>query len=369
MNVMSTPRSVDLDITGRCNLRCVYCYHFSGPGEVTEDLPKAEWLSFFEELRHCAVMSVTLSGGEPFLRKDLKELIAGIVENRMRFSILSNGTLITDDIAEFLFFTDRCDGVQVSVDGSEPEIHDRLRGSGNFSRAIAGIRCLQQHHLPVQVRVTINRHNITDLESIAALLLEDLGLSTFSTNAASYMGLCRQNHQHVGLTSEDRALAMKILMGLNKKYADRISANAGPLAEIKMWTEMELARAEKRAPFPAGGYLTACGCVQEKIAVRADGFIVPCTMLSHIELGRINRDDFKDIWQNHPEMKKMRQRASIPLGDFAFCRQCGYIPYCTGNCPGLAYTITGDVHHPSPDACLRSFFEAGGSLPGKSIYE
>ncbi len=85
-----------------CNLRCKYCSHFSGAGDVGRDLPAEEWLRFFEELNRCAVLNVTLQGGEPFCREDLEELIEGIVRNRMRFNILSNGTLITDEIAAFL---------------------------------------------------------------------------------------------------------------------------------------------------------------------------------------------------------------------------------------------------------------------------
>lgn len=363
MKIMRTPRSVDLDITNRCNLRCRYCYHFSGPGDVDQDLPKAEWLRFFQELNRCAVMNVTLAGGEPFFRDDLKELIAGIVDNRMRFSILSNGILLTDEMAAFLSSTGRCDGVQVSIDGSKPETHDACRGKGNFNRAIAGIRCLQKHHLPVQVRVTIHRHNVPDLEAIAMLLLDEIGLSGFSTNAASYMGLCRQNVEQVGLSVEDRTLAMETLLKLNRKYDNCISAQAGPLADAVRWTEMELARQKGKKRISTGGFLTACGCGMNKIAVRADGAIVPCTMLSHMEIGQINKDDLKDIWQNHPEMKKIRQRRNIPLNDYEFCKGCEYINYCTGNCPGLAYTITGKVNHPSPDACLRQFFEDGGKLP------
>jgi SynChlorMet cassette radical SAM/SPASM protein ScmE len=285
----------------------------------------------------------------------------------MRFSILSNGTLIKDEMAAFLFSTGRCDSVQVSIDGSKPEIHDTCRGKGNFNRAIEGIKCLQRHHIPVLVRVTIHRHNVSDLESIAELVLEELGLPGFSTNSASYMGLCKQNMEQVGLAAEDRMLAMRTLLKLNRKYDNRISAQAGPLAEARRWTEMELARQKGAKSIPLGGYLTACGCVMDKIAVRADGTIVPCTMLSHIELGRINRDDFKQIWQNHPEMNRIRERRVIPLSDFEFCSECGHISYCTGNCPGLAYTITGEVNHPSPDACFKRFLEEGGRLPAAGI--
>ncbi len=363
LRIMNTPRTVDIDITNQCNLRCRYCYHFSGPGDVAKDLPKEEWFRFFEELKRCAVMEVVLAGGEPFIHDDLKELIESIVENKMRFTILSNGTLINDEIAEFLFSTGRCNGVQVSIDGSKPEIHDVLRGEGSFKDAIEGIRCLQKHKVSSMVRVTIHKHNVQDLDKIAALLLDDLGLSGFSTNAASYMGLCKLNVEQISMSVEDRMLAMETLLKLNIKYDNRIAANAGPLAEATKWPKMEQARLNGESSIPMGGSLTACGCVMEKIAVRADGTVVPCTMLSHIELGQINRDDFKDIWLNHPRMQSMRGRSDIDLGGFEFCKGCKYINYCTGNCPGLAYTITGKVDHPSPDACLKRFLEAGGQLP------
>ena len=192
MKLMKTPRSLDLAITNHCNLRCIYCSHFTGAGDVGQDLPKEEWLQFFEELNRCAVMNVTLQGGEPFCRNDLQELIEGIVENRMRFDILSNGTLITDEMAAFLAATGRCDGVQVSIDGSVPTTHDACRGEGNFLKAMQGIKSLQNHNVPVSVRVTIHRENVWDLENVSKLLLEEVGLSSFSTNAASYMGLCLQ---------------------------------------------------------------------------------------------------------------------------------------------------------------------------------
>jgi SynChlorMet cassette radical SAM/SPASM protein ScmE len=156
---------------------------------------------------------------------------------------------------------------------------------------------------------------------------------------------------------------MDTLIKLNKRYDDRITAQAGPLAEAARWTEMEQARGNGQKSIALGGSLTACGCIMDKIAVRADGVIVPCIMLSHIELGRINTDDLKQTWQHNPEMQKIRDRRRIPLSDFEFCQGCEYTKYCTGNCPGLAYTITGEVNHPSPDACLKQFLEDGGRLP------
>ena len=368
LRIMRTPETIDIDITERCNLRCQYCYFFTSAAEV-KDLPKEAWLTFFEELNRNAVKSVTLAGGEPFIREDLQDILAGVVRNRMRFSLLSNGTLIGDDMAAYLASTRRCDYVQVSIDGSIPITHESFRGKGTFAKAVEGIRTLQRHGVPVAVRVTIHRRNVHDLENIARLLLEDIGLPSFSTNSAGYLGLCQKNTDQVQLTTEDRNVAMASLLKLIRKYGNRISAAAGPLAEAQMWREMEQARAQGLASIPGRGFLVGCGCPLTKLAVRADGVIVPCNMLSHIELGRINRDDLGEIWRNHPALWKIRNRRQIPLSRFEFCAGCAYQNFCTGNCPALAYTLLGEVDHPSPDACLRRFLEEGGRLPEEEVRE
>lgn len=364
--VMKSPRSVDVEITSSCNLRCHYCSHFSGPGDVGKDLPLAAWLRFFEELGRCAVMNLTLSGGEPFYRPDLREIIQGIVANRMRFSILTNGTLIDRETAAFLESTGRCNLVQVSIDGAIDITHDAFRGEGNFAKAIDGIKALRQLNVPTTVRVTIHRKNVHELEAIARLLLEDIGLPSFSTNAASHLGLCRKNAAQTQLTVAERSLAMETLMRLTDRYGDRIGATAGPLADGRTWLEMMEACREGRQRMEGRGFLTACNGPQQTLAVRADGMIIPCLQLGHLALGRINHDDLLAVWQNHPDLRKLRQRSSISLTSFTLCRSCAYRDYCTGNCPALAYAITGQVDHPSPDACLRLFLERGGRLPERS---
>jgi SynChlorMet cassette radical SAM/SPASM protein ScmE len=360
--VMRAPRSLDIEITARCNLRCRYCYFFNNPAIEYRDLPTDEWLKFFDELGALGVMKVALAGGEPFIREDLPVLLEGIVRNRMRFSFLSNGVLIGEKIAAFIASTGRCEYVQVSVDGSCAEVHDSCRGQGSFDGAIRGIRTLQRHRISVAVRVTIHRNNVHDLENIAHFLLDELGLPNFSINSAGYLGTCCVNADDVLLNIEERKEAMTTLLRLTVKYNGRISANAGPLTDGRMWRRMEEARAQGKPAFDNGGRLTACGCPSNKISVRSDGTIVPCNMLDHVELGRINHDSLAEIWQNSPALNQLRNRHTIPLTGFEFCAGCSYIPYCTGNCPGLAYALTGTVDHPSPDGCLRRFLKEGGTI-------
>jgi SynChlorMet cassette radical SAM/SPASM protein ScmE len=361
--VISTPRKLELEFTSRCNLRCRYCYFFSNPAVEYHDLPTAEWLTFFGELGRLGVMDLTLSGGEAIIRPDIRELIQGVVRNRMRFNLLSNGALWDDDLAAFVAGTRRCSHVQISLDGSHPETHDVFRGRGAWEGAVRGIRILQRHDIHVAVRVTIHRHNVDDLEDTARFLLEELGLPRFSTNSAGYLGSCLLHADEVMLDTAKRQQAMETLLRLAERYPGRISAAAGPLAEGRSWPKMERQRRENAPATQRGGRLTACGCTNSKLAVRSDGVIVPCNMLAHMALGRINRDNLQEIWLNHPLLLQMRQRVHIPLSQFELCQGCAYQPYCSGNCPGLAYTHTRQVDAPSPDACLRLFLQDGGRLP------
>jgi SynChlorMet cassette radical SAM/SPASM protein ScmE len=280
----------------------------------------------------------------------------------MRFQILSNGALLDDELAGFLAGTGRCNFVQISLDGSTPEVHDSCRGRGSFYAAVRGIRTLQRKGVQAVVRVTIHRHNVHDLENIARFLLEDLGLPAFGTNSAGYLGSCRLAADDLLLTTAEQQSAMDTLVRLQTAYPGRILARAGPLADGILWRTMENARRQKAPAFAFGGRLTGCGCTNQKLTVRADGMIVPCSLLAHLELGRINRDSLQDVWLNHPVLNDLRGRASIPLERFEECAGCGYQPYCTGNCPALAYAHTGEINRPNPDACLRRFLADGGTL-------
>jgi len=152
-------------------------------------------------------------------------------------------------------------------------------------------------------------------------------------------------------------------MELNIKYKGRIGAQAGPLASGKHWMEIEEAISKGEKSLPGCGYLRSCGGVFSKMAVRADGIMLPCSQMPHVELGRINKDRLRDVWLNHTEFKRLRERRDIPLEHFELCRDCKYIPYCRGGCPAVSYTLTGDENKPSTDACYRVFVEFGGKLP------
>jgi len=356
------PTSVEIAITGRCNLRCQYCF-YADEMAALDDLSTEQWQAFFKELGRLAVQRVTLTGGEVFTRPDFFELVDGVIANRMRYSILTNGTLIDENVmAQFQVGKRRLrlSSIQVSIDGSRAEIHDRSR-PGSFDRAVRGLRLLKEAGFPVTVRTTINQHNFRDLENIAALLLDDIGLPSFSTNEAMPMGAGCNNQGDITLTSAEKLEAMRTMKRLLERYDGRLQATAGPQAKLKMYAEMEHARrtGEKTTRWQMG-YLTACGCIFSKLDILHDGTIVPCHILHDLHLGHVATDSLQEIWDTHPILKAMRERRSIPMQQVPGCQDCEWAPYCNGSCPGLAYELTGDLNRANPEDCYRKFLQEMG---------
>jgi SynChlorMet cassette radical SAM/SPASM protein ScmE len=351
------PREMSLIITGRCNLKCRYCF-YADEMAARNDLPTERWLALFREIGALGVQRATLTGGEAFTRPDLFELIDGIIASKMRYSMLTNGTLITPDTLKAFDVGKRrlrLDSIQVSIDGSCAEIHDQSRPPESFDRAVRGLRLLKEAGFPVTVRVTVNRANLDDLPNIARLLLEDVGLRSFSTNEAEQMGSARCYGDSVVLTPAERRQAMGSLTALNKKYNGRISAAAGPLALARHFAEIEesLARGEKSRP--GRGKLSACGGVFQKMSILHDGTFVPCDMLPSLTMGVFGLHSLSEAWRSSPAINAVRYRRDIPLASLPSCKDCPYAGFCAGGCPASVMARYGRLNVRDPLVCYRIF--------------
>jgi SynChlorMet cassette radical SAM/SPASM protein ScmE len=201
--------------------------------------------------------------------------------------------------------------------------------------------------------VTVNRHNVDDLENVAHLLLDEVGLPSFSTNEAYACGATDRTEGAVILTPDQREKAMDVLTRLANQYDHRISATAGPLVfarEIKMMDEL---LANGQTSIPGRGTLSSCGGVFSKLAVHHDGTIVPCHVLPTLVLGKIGENSLQDVWLNHPTMNALRQRRDIPLSSLDTCQDCIYQGFCAGGCPGGAVYANGDFNSRNPMDCMR----------------
>jgi len=155
-------RYLELLITDRCNLRCRHCY--LGDGH-RQDLPLdciERVLREFEELQGLRLL---LSGGEPLLHPEFWKLNERVRDFPFRSVLLSNGTLITPDVARRL----RVHEVQLSLDGIK-EGHEALRGEGTFERTVLVIDHLQEVGIAVSIATMIHRGNLTEFDALASLV-------------------------------------------------------------------------------------------------------------------------------------------------------------------------------------------------------
>lgn len=155
-------RYLELQITNRCNLRCRHCYIGEGSHQ---DLSMEQIQRVLKEFEEIQGLRLLLSGGEPLLHPLFWE-INGILQNQaFRSVLLSNGTLITKEVAKKL----RVHEVQISLDGIK-EGHESLRGKGTFEKTLMAIDHLQEADIRVSVATMIHRKNLSEFDQLASLL-------------------------------------------------------------------------------------------------------------------------------------------------------------------------------------------------------
>lgn len=155
-------RYLELQVTNRCNLRCRHCYIAEASHQ---DLSKKQIQKVFEEFEEIQGLRLLLSGGEPLLHSHFWEINDLLQKYDFRTILLSNGTLVTQEVAKRLCVHE----VQISLDGME-EGHESLRGRATFEKTLMAIDHLQEANIRVSVATMIHRKNLSEFDQIASLL-------------------------------------------------------------------------------------------------------------------------------------------------------------------------------------------------------
>ena len=134
---LNAPLNVEWEITNLCNLRCRHCY--VGAGEkISKELTTKEALDLIAELDRIGVLDITISGGEPFLRRDIWQIIQEIKKREIPFIIYTNGTLLNKQRIQRLVETD-VDSISISLNGAKPETHNFVQAANTFERVLRTI--------------------------------------------------------------------------------------------------------------------------------------------------------------------------------------------------------------------------------------
>jgi radical SAM protein with 4Fe4S-binding SPASM domain len=325
---LNVPLNVQLDLTYRCNERCVHCYlDHHDHGEMTT----AEIKHLIEEMADAGVFTLTLSGGEIFVRKDFFEIVEHA--RRLTFSIKlkTNAVLIGQREAARLRELGVHD-IQVSIYSHRAEIHDAITlVAGSLARSLDAIRFLVAQGLKVTMAYVLMKQNISDYASVQALARELGAEFTMDPTVTPMM-------------DGDRSI---LSLGVDQAALRQVYRDSSLVGN-----------AEEYCAIPADGEqmdleARPCSAGHTSCYVSPYGDVFPCVQFP-LPTGNVRRERFVDIWRHSRQMNEVR---AIRLKDLPTCSSCTHVSNCS-RCPGLAY-MEGNMRGPSTQDCEKSFARTG----------
>ncbi len=335
-----------------CNLKCVHCYTDSEARKYEGELSTEEGRALIEDLARFQIPALLFSGGEPLMRKDLFELAGHAVTLGIRPTLSTNGTLITPEVArriKDLGFT----YVGISLDGIG-DINDAFRGQkGAFAKAMGGFRNCKEAGQRVGLRLTLTRHNYTDLNRIFDFI-EAEGIDRACFYHLVYSGRGKESDD---LTHAETRDALDIILARTKDMHDRglekdILTVDNHVDGIYLYMKL-LAEAPERAQAVMrllewnGGGMYSSGVGFGDIDFK--GNVHPDQFWMHYSFGNVRERPFSEIWMDtsDPLMAGLKDRAGHIHGR---CRQCKWFGACGGALRVRADLVYNDPWAPDP-AC------------------
>lgn len=156
----------DLELTLACNQRCQYCFIEAGQKDIDE-LDVAGWKKIVSWLIDQGLHQATITGGDPLISLAFWPVVEQLSQLCIHTQIFTNGALVTKEVATRLSDLP-INFVQVSLDASKPELHDRYRGR-SFDRALKAINILRRHDVPVVIGASIFPDTVQEIEGLAKL--------------------------------------------------------------------------------------------------------------------------------------------------------------------------------------------------------
>jgi radical SAM protein with 4Fe4S-binding SPASM domain len=325
---LNVPLNVQLDLTYRCNERCVHCYlDHHDHGEMTT----AEIKHLLQDMADAGVFILTLSGGEIFVRKDIFEIIEHARRLMFCVRLKTNATLIGEQEATRLRDL-AIESIQVSIYSHRADVHDAITLlPGSLDRSLKAIRFLKAHGLKVIIANVLMTNNAGDYAKVRRLAA-DLGVE------------CTLDPTITPMMDGDRSVLS-------------LGVDHDALSEVFRDEEL-VGDAESFCAIPAEvgeDYLesTPCSAGHTACYVSPYGDVFPCVQFP-LPTGNVRREHFIDIWRHSTQMNEVR---SIRVKDLPTCSSCTHASSCS-RCPGLAY-MEGNMRGPSSQDCEKSFARTG----------
>ena len=312
--IENTVDNVTFCITNRCNLRCHHC-SVSASSDNSDYLSESQTKRAIDSIVKCKPSSLTISGGEPLVRRDFQSIIDYV---RSVFGgklyLMTNGTLINEKEAKFI--AERFDNVSISLDGYDEKTTDFIRGQGAFIKAIRGIENLK-------------KAGFKDMSTSMIL----------SGNNRETIDRFKKLNNRMGTKPVFRTLAM---VGRAENNGDLLlDSEEGAFLRGNREKDLKYNGKEKKRII---GTFTVCNAIENQFCIGADGTIFPCAgaQLTEFSLGNIREiRDLSFFFQSGEYKETGGYKAFIRILPRynSRCKDCHNNLFCFG-CPVYHYVNT-----------------------------
>jgi len=259
------------------------------------------------------IRDLDIMGGEPFLLTWMPSFLHAAIKEGIMVNISSNGSF-PEVMQEFEGLSPGKINIGISLEGSSAQLHDRLTGADNFSRAVASITNLISLGLDPVVKTVVNRQTMADMQDIIALL-KQLGVRRFYL---IHRDLFTMNSDEKGDAPGFPEFMQFFLRTVEQNPDFEINrVNASCFEKEKL---------------PEG---VRCAGGVRKLSIMPDGSVYPCNLFQHLpefSLGNIFSDPFPEIWSS-PRLELFRHFSSNRCSR----TDCSNHASCTGGCPAHAF--------------------------------
>lgn len=324
---------VQIEITGRCNMRCQHCRATLQP---KQDMPSEQILKIMGFARRYSqnYKEVIVSGGEPLLHSDFSRALKHIRENGGEsVTLTTNGSLLTKDhmsLIKDLSFKRFI--LSVSLDNLDPKIHDDFRGYKNaFPKAVQAMRLASENSSPEitnSMRSTIQPSQILEMERMVTFA-QSLGCRRISFSAVHPSGSAI-HRKDLWMTREDKKRFIEEVYRLKQVFSDIEVSTNDPLKcllrrENDIGTDDELV-------------FDGCGAAVITFNVNSDGTMTPCALLN-IPMMNIFPLSIEEIAEHYQRNSIVRNMLAMNLtGKCGTCNK----KYQCGGCRARALIQNGD---------------------------
>ena len=358
-NYLTAPLIVDFNITRRCNLTCQYCYANAGTAENKNELTFEEIKTILDQLKELNVLIVRLSGGEPLIRTDYKEIVDYCEELGFLLCTNTNGTMITDDIIN-CFKKDCFRKIGISLDSYKENVHNSIRGKEYaFNNTMNSIRKIVEEGLADKLSVVITLSNENANVDEIEKFLHFLGKSGIKNVAFQYaIPVGRGDHFDNCSPDYDKWKELIVWLYSNEDtireelgiaYVVNLTNESGCKFEL-FFPFIESGRKDLLSSVPGAmsseiNPYISCQAGNSTVAITADGKVYPCELMmcyEKLEAGDLREYTFKEIWNNSNVLRTIRNMKVDDLD--GFCTKCSMKDICGGGCRASAYAYSKKIN-------------------------